>query len=380
MSLPRIVIATSIHPDFDARIWKQARLLASKGCKVQLICPWEVGPGEIVDGVIIHPFKKVSARWKRPFLVPVRMFPKLLPLLRQADIVHFHDIDLVPWMTVLSRFKTVVYDVHENYAEEMMIREWIPMPLRHVLYYAVKWGQYLCSQVIRNIVLVAPSQEPDFSSSRLRKAYIYNYASMDLLEKITEDHTTRKNTVIFIGSQHINNGSLLMLDIVEQTKSRLPEVRFLATDRFFDPAFRQQFIAEVEHRGLGDQIKLIPNVKPHELMAVLNQATIGIVPNLRVPQQIKGIHTKIFEYMAAGLPVVASDLPHQIDVIAGEAVGIVVPPEVPSMFVAAIEKLVKNPDYARRLGMNGRRVYQAKYCYESQIDTLLGFYRHILES
>jgi glycosyltransferase involved in cell wall biosynthesis len=380
MSLPRVVIATSIHPDFDARIWKQARLLASKGCKVQLICPWDVGPREIVDGVIIHPFKKVSARWKRPFLVPVRMFPKLFPLLRQADIVHFHDIDLVPWMTVLSLFKKVVYDVHENYAEEMLVREWIPLPLRHVLYYAVKWGQYLCSQVIRNIVLVAPSQEPDFSSGRLCKAYIYNYASVDLLNEMMEDHATRKNAVIFIGSQHVNNGSLLLLDIAEQAKSRLPGVRFLVSDRFFDPAFRRQFIAEVEHRGLGDQLTLIPNVKPHALMSVLNQATIGIVPNLRVPQQIKGIHTKIFEYMAAGLPVVASDLPHQISVIAAEAVGIVVPPEAPSMFVDAIEELVKKPDYARQLGMNGRCVFQTKYCYESQVDTLLGFYRHILES
>ncbi|MGZ3592202.1 MAG: glycosyltransferase [Syntrophales bacterium] len=380
MNLPTVVIATSIHPDFDARIWKQARLLATNGCEVHLVCPWEVGPEEIVDGVTIHPFKKVSVRWKRPFLIPLRMLPRLFPLLRRARIVHFHDIDLVPWMAVLSLFKTVVYDVHENYAEEMLVREWIPIPLRRALYYAVKWAQYLFSQVIRNIILVAPSQEPDFISDRLRKAYIYNYASVDLLNQVMGDHATRKNVVIFIGSQHVNNGSLLLLDIVEKAKNRLPGVCFLASDRFFDQAFRQRFISEVKNRGLGDQLKLIPNVKPQELMTVLNQATIGLVPNLRVPQQIKGIHTKIFEYMAAGLPVVASDLPHQIDVIAGESVGIVVPPESPSRFVDAIEELVNNPDYARQLGMNGQCVFQAKFCYESQIDTLLGFYRHILQS
>jgi glycosyltransferase involved in cell wall biosynthesis len=262
----------------------------------------------------------------------------------------------------------------------MLVREWIPMPLRHVLHYTVKWGQYLCSQVIRNIVLVAPSQGPDFSGARIRKIYLYNYASADLLRHVVDDHNTRDSSVIFIGSQHVNNGSLLFLDIVEQAKTRIPNVRFLATDRFFNPDFRQKFLAEVERRRLGDGLVLIPNVKPHEIMTVLNRATIGIVPNLRVPQQIMGIHTKLFEYMAAGLPVVASDLPHQIEVLAGEAAGVVVPPESPSKFVDAIEELIMKPDAARRMGMNGQRAFRDKFCYESQGDVLLGFYRRLLES
>jgi glycosyltransferase involved in cell wall biosynthesis len=374
----RVAIVTSIHPDFDARIWKHARVLAANGIGVDLICPWAVRTGEVIDGVTLHPFPPATSRARRIFQIPLRVIPRLRALLRDVDLVHFHDIDLLPWMAVVSLFKPVVYDVHENYAHEMLVREWVPKPLRKPLYHLVRWGQLALSLVVRNIVLVAPSQEPDFSHPHFRRAYIYNYASVALLDGVANDHRQRSETVVFIGSQHINNGSLLLLDIVEQTIKRLSHVRFRATDRFSNATFRNQFLAEIERRGLQSVLELIPNVKPHELMGVLNQATIGISPNLRVPQQIMGIHTKVFEYMAAGLPMVVSDLPHQVEVVEGSQAGILAQPESVESFVQAIERLTMDRDYAIQLGRNGQKGFREKHCYESQAGALLSFYGNVL--
>jgi glycosyltransferase involved in cell wall biosynthesis len=374
----RVAIVTSIHPDFDSRVWKHARLLAGSGHEVHLVCPWQVKPGEVIDGVTFHPFAKVTSRAARPVLIAARLLPRLFPLLRKVDVVHFHDIDLLPWMTLIALGKPVIYDVHENYAEEMLVRDWIPMPLRKPLSFAVRWSQWAMSMVIRNIVLVAPSQQKDFSSPRLRSTYIYNFASRDLVEGAADDYAARPDTVVFIGSQHVNNGSLLLIEIAALLHKQRPGIKVLAVDRFFNAAFRARFVDEVERQGLRDVLTLTPNVKPHELMSILNRVTIGVSPNLRVPQQINGIHTKVFEYMAAGLPMVISDLPHQVEVMKESRAGILAAPERPQDFVDAIVRLADDREAARRMGQAGREAFFARYCYESQRDKMLDFYRTVL--
>ncbi len=372
-----IAIVTSIHPDFDARVWRHAKLLALAGHTVHLVAPWavEAGPGR--DGVIFHPFKKAQSRASRLLNVPRNLLPVLWRILGKVDVVHFHDIDLLPWMTTLALFKPVVYDVHENYPDEMLVREWIPLLLRRPLAWGVRWGQWLCARVIRNIVLVAPSQEPDFGSLGLRKTYIYNYASKALIATAKSDLAQREPKVVFIGAHHENNGSWLLLNIAARLQARDPKIRIITTSRFFDEKFRLQFMEEIEKRGLGN-IDLLPTVKPPQIMDILNQATIAISPNLRVPQQIKGIHTKIFEYMAAGLPIVISDLPHQIEVVERNRAGLIARPEDAETFVDAVLRLAGDPALTAELGRAGQQAYIDHYSYESQLPGVMKFYAALL--
>lgn len=372
-----VAIVTSIHPDFDARIWRHAKLLASSGHTVHLVAPWDVEAGLGRDGVIFHPFKKAPSRASRLLNVPRQLLPKLWRILGLVDVVHFHDIDLLPWMTGLALFKQVVYDVHENYPDEMLVREWIPSPLRWPLAWCVRWGQWVCARVIHNIVLVAPSQEPDFGSWGIRKTYIYNYASKALIDTAKSDLAERDPKVVFIGAHHENNGSCLLLDIAERLLVRAPNIRIITTSRFFDEKFRLQFTEEIAKRGLRN-MDLIPTVKPPQIIDILNQATIAISPNLRVPQQIKGIHTKIFEYMAAGLPIVISDLPHQIEVVEHNLAGLMAQPEDVESFVEAVLLLASNPVLACKMGSAGQKAYLDHYSYESQLPSIVKFYETLL--
>jgi glycosyltransferase involved in cell wall biosynthesis len=372
----RVAIVTSIHPDFDARIWKHAKSLAARGHIVHLVCPWKVAC-ETISGVQLHPFHRVASRTKRLLQIPVRLIRQLMPLLREVDFVHFHDIDILPWMSLLSAFMPVVYDIHENYAEEMRVRDWVPPHLRTPLAFAVRWGQIALAWPVRNVVLVAMAQESDFSNQRFRKFYLKNYASLEFSQGTEDNYCHRKDGVIFSGSQHVNNGSLLLLDIAERMLKRRPELPFYAVDRFASQQFRSRVLAEIDSRELHN-VEILPNLKPHELITTLNRATIAISPNLRVPQQIHGVHTKLFEYMAAGLPVVASDLPHQVEVVGGNRAGLLASPEDPSSFVTAIERLLDDREYAAQLGRQGQSAFRSKYCWEGQIDALEDYYAEVL--
>jgi glycosyltransferase involved in cell wall biosynthesis len=371
-----VAIVTSIHPDFDSRIWKHAKSLAARGHIVHLVCPWNVAC-ETMSGVQLHPFPRVNSRARRLLQIPARLMPRLIPLLREVDLVHFHDIDILPWMSLLSVFKSVVYDIHENYAEEMRVRDWVSPKLRTPLAFTVRWGQIALAWPVRNVVLVAQSQESDFSSRRFRRFYLRNYASLELSLGTEDNYSVRKDAVIFSGSQHVNNGSLLLLDIAEMMLKIRPEMRFYTVDRFANAQFRSRVLGQIESRALNN-VELLPNLKPHELMTTLNKATIALSPNLRVPQQIHGVHTKLFEYMAAGLPVVASDLPHQVEVIGGNQAGLLAKPEDPDSFVTAIERLASDRSLAAQLGRQGQSAFRSKYCWEGQIDALEDYYKVVL--
>jgi glycosyltransferase involved in cell wall biosynthesis len=225
---------------------------------------------------------------------------------------------------------------------------------------------------------VSPYQEQDFQFKGVNRIYVKNYASEKLVESVKSDYPLRENAVIFIGSQHANNGSLVFLEIAKKTIDRGYRMKFYASDRFGNPAFKKRYMQLRADLGLEEIVVLIPNVLPHRIMDNLNRATIAINPNLRVDQQIKGIHTKLFEFMAAALPVVTSDLPHQVEVIEDTGAGFTAKPEDPDSFVDYLVYLADHRDLAREIGKKGQDAFLDRYSWESQIPQLIGFYDGIV--
>ncbi len=374
----RICIVTSIHPDYDKRVWRHAKSLAASGVEVHLICPWSIPSGSVIDGVHIISFGRVHGRKARLFKLPYRIAPLVARIIRHVDLLHFHDIDLLPMMMLARFFRPVVYDVHENYPDEMLVRYWVPGPIRKPLYWLVRCGQYLASLVIRNIVLVVPAQERDFPKKFIRKMLMRNYGSKALLEQASADYLNRAPRVAFTGSQYPENGTFLVLEIAERLKASGIKVEFLCSDRFANPALRAEFLGRVQNMELQRHVVLVQNVPAPEIMSVLNQARIGLLANLRVLKQEKALPTRLFEYMAAGLPVVASDLPLIAHYVNDANCGLLAKPEDPQSFTSAITRLLDDEKMAMNMGRRGQHAFIDRFSWESQIPGLLSFYDKVL--
>ncbi|MCE9614318.1 MAG: glycosyltransferase [Lentisphaerae bacterium] len=375
----RVAIVTSIHPDFDSRIWKHATSLAAAGLTVHLICPWQVPTGTSRNGVVLHTFPRIARRLARPLLVPLRVGALLAPLLGKVDLVHFHDLDLLPFMAVLAARTPCVYDVHENYAEEMLVKAWLPTPLRRPCRALVQTLHRILPRAIGHIVFVVPEQSREFPPDRFHTLQVCNYASLSLVENARDNYEDRPDTVIFTGAHYKENGSLLLLDVAQLLEQRGSPLRFRVTDRFVSTAFRRHFEEEISRRRLT-RVEIIPSVPSDRIMSLLNEATIGISPNLRVRKQELAIPTKLFEYLAAGLPVVASDLPFARNLLSNTPapIGLLAPPEQPAAFADALQTLSLDRARARQMGRAGQSLFRERYTWESQMPGLLRFYETML--
>jgi glycosyltransferase involved in cell wall biosynthesis len=372
----RVAIVTSIHPEFDARIWRYAKLTRTFA-ETHLVCPWNRPNGGLVEGIRLHTFRPATSMRTR-YRSTSGVLRRLLPILPGVDIVHFHDPDLLPMMMALAPFRHVVYDVHENYADEMLIRPWVPEQLRRFLHKSVVGAHWLASRTIGNIVCVVPDQEEQFRGAK-RLMQIRNFASAERALEAADDYLSRQPSVISTASQYPANGTWVLLDIAERLMNSAPNVSVLVVDRFINESFRNEVMQSIERRSLSN-VHLLPNVEPTRIMEQLNRATIGISTALNVPKNYKALPTKVFEYMAAGIPIVASAHPHIIPVVDGGRCGFCCDPDNPESFVNAIVRLTEDAYMARAMGVAGKSAFLERYTWESQREALLSFYGQIVKS
>jgi glycosyltransferase involved in cell wall biosynthesis len=298
-----------------------------------------------------------------------------------ADLYHFHDLDLIPLMMLwrILSGNPVVYDVHENYPEEMQSRYRIGKFKRFCIVNAVRFIEWLGAKVFRNMVLVVDSQRSRFEKKGRRVILMRNFASRSLGERTKDDLVSRSPAVLLLASAYVNNGLLLFLDVAQAVLAKRKDVAFYFVDRFGpDQVLRQQTIDRLKALDLGDRLAMLPNVLPDRVMDHVNRCTIGACFDLRTPSRIRALPTKLFEYMAGGVPIVATDLPHSKEYIEAARCGLLGRPEDPQTLADAIEHLLDHPQEAQEMAQRGRQAFLERFNWESQDEALGAFYRSIL--
>ncbi|MEM1217089.1 MAG: glycosyltransferase, partial [Bacteroidota bacterium] len=153
--------------------------------------------------------------------------------------------------------------------------------------------------------------------------------------------------------------------------------------------YRYLLLGDYRNQRTSDTIQALPayatqvNYRPftssrQTIQTAIYEAKIGManlqnVANFRVAYLIK-----IFEYMAAGLPVIATNFPLWQTIIEQHECGLTIPPDDPSALVAAIDHLLDNPEQATQMGQNGRRAVEKHYNWEQEEQKLLALYTQLL--
>lgn len=107
-----------------------------------------------------------------------------------------------------------------------------------------------------------------------------------------------------------------------------------------------------------------------ELLAV---STIGVLCSWA-----EGFSNAILEYMAAGLPAVATDAGGAREAVLDGKTGYIVPPRQPEALAARLVELLSDPALARRLGRAGRRRVEAQFSCAAQLEKTVALFGRLL--
>ena len=132
-----------------------------------------------------------------------------------------------------------------------------------------------------------------------------------------------------------------------------------------DPIYDKELRARIDKEGLEGRVVIHPMVRPQELSGFVLSADVGLA--ILMNDCLNSYYcapTKLYGYLAAGLPVVTSDFPGLKEVVEEERVGLCVDPDDPVAIANAINRLLADDGLRAEMARNARRVSLEKYCYE----------------
>lgn len=369
----RVAVLTSVHPPLDTRIFhREAKAAVDFGCDVLLIAPG--APNEPVDGVRFASIPSWGGRWARPFRWPVLL---LKAWRAHADIYHFHDPELLPWGLLLKWLTgaAVVYDSHEYLQESLASRHWIPRPLRlPVSRFANRVEKWVAGH-IDAVVAVTEDMAGRFRAVQPRTITVRNlppaWAAVDA-------PGPREPVIAYAGLMNAARGLDILYETARLVHERHPEARFeiLGAQEWAGIDSSVASKAPVEWQAIG--VHFAGAVPFQEVAPRLARAAIGWLP--RSPHDENNLlawPNKLVEYMACGLPIVASDLPTQAGVLRESDSGIVVDALSPRAHADAICRLLEDSAEAGRLGANGKHAAATLYTWAREAEKLHSLYNDL---
>lgn len=310
-------------------------------------------------------------RLKRMSLGGWRMFRALLR--EKPTIAHFHDPELIPWGVLLRLFGIkVVYDVHEDYPEAVSENYRLPPLARKVLPPVVRLFEWGGALFFNGIVTVTPRIESRFPAKKT--VQVRNWPVVSEFQAPSDrPMADRPREAAYVGTVSKNRNIIGMLAAFDQLRD--DDITFRLAGDF--PVKSDQDEAEA-HPG-WDRVTYDGWVSRDGIADILASARAGLVVLKPIEHETITLPIKLFEYMAAGVPVISSDFPMWREIVEAENCGLLVDPMNPDEIAQAIRWMVTHPEEAAEMGRRGRAAILERYSWEQEADILFQLYDRILE-
>ena len=369
----RVVVATSVHPASDTRIYhKEIRSLVEAGYAVTLLAKEE---WNIRSEVRFVPIPRFSRRWLRILAAPWVVLVKGWKV--RAKVYHIHDPELL-WVgavwKLLARAR-VIYDVHENVPAQLRTKHWVPRWLRRPLGRCYSLLERLFLPFYDAVILAEDSYAPAYAwhaNTRVihNAPWTVSAASQDADERAGLQ-------IVYVGGVSRPRGAMTMLHAAAELMRRGMEASWRVIGPA-QPALRAEMESFIDANGLSEIVRLDGRLPFSEAQAAVAAADVGIAVLDPLPNYVESMPTKLLEYVAAGIPVIASDFPLWRSLIEEYECGVTVCPGDAHALADALASLAADPARRRTMGENGQtRLRASRMTWESEAEILLDLYERL---
>jgi glycosyltransferase involved in cell wall biosynthesis len=371
---PHVCLVSCQHSPNDVRVThKIGKSLRDSGFRVSWVGPLE---STLPDGygIEFHCYRRLPGRAGRLFHhVPAA---RRAAALDGVDVYYAAEPDSAVVALTLARLRggAAIFDVHEIFHDEMLTR-WtnrLTRPLAGRLVLRAMRG--ICRRCDL-VVGVSKTVLQEYVSTRERSLILHNSAPARFASSGPTDVMRQADNTIVVmqGKVGPHRGHEVVLRAARMASDRLRRrVRVIV---FEDPTESETEIAKVRavarRCGAQDNLDLRPSVPYAEMPALLRTCDVGMLTYSRV-FGVNGLPNRLFEYMAAGLPVVAPDYGVEVaHIVAESQCGLLVDCENPDDVSEAIVRLAENTSEARRMGLNGHTAFSKRYSWEQEVQPLV---------
>jgi glycosyltransferase involved in cell wall biosynthesis len=181
----------------------------------------------------------------------------------------------------------------------------------------------------------------------------------------------KEKWIVLVGNMHSDvKGHPWLIGAAGAITREFPEVRFILVG---DGAERKNFELQVAELGLEKSFLFLG--RRDDVPAVLACCDIAVLPS-----KAEGLPNAVLEYLAVGLPTVASRVGGNAEIVQDGKTGLLVPPEDSSALAEALLRLLRDPGLAASLGKNGREYVASEFSFQRMIQNTDRLYTELLRS
>jgi glycosyltransferase involved in cell wall biosynthesis len=361
-----IVMLTTAHSATDVRIFqREAKSLRDAGLSVCVIGKYP-SSGD-VEGVWIEALPTASNRWQR-FLLGWKVLRTARRVGGKLFVFHDPELFVVGLLLALTR-KKVVYDCHENVPKTVLTKDWIPWPLRWLVAPLVWLFEWLFSRCLAGVMVVTEPLLERFP--RGKTILLRNFPNRATLMGTSGGLPVhlRPNIVIYSGSLTRIRGIAELVEAFRTIEGSDAELWMLG--EFDDQEFERQILS-----SLPANVKFLGWADYSEVLEYYKKAKLGVVLFYPIANNRNSLPAKIFEYLGAGIPVVASNLPEWAALL--EGCGVQVDPSDIGQIGRAICSLLKDNAAIAKMSTIGRDRVWSSFCWEGEAPKLINFCADLL--
>lgn len=377
----KVCLVTTQHEPQDDRIYFKECLSLAKKFSVVLIAPYDKREHNWHPNVAFCPIQRRKG-----------VFGRLLSVIHathaifreKPNICHLHDLDLavaIPFIRILTKTR-IIYDSHEVFTrQDIKLRCHRHPVLGSCLAWCCEKVENWCVQFSHHIITAVAHDETALKGVQRPVTPIYNYPPLDLFAA-KSDTTIRDNNgaitvtdlpVLYQGTISRERGLFNMIDAFAIVAQHEPRAKLVLLG-MMDHSLDHEMKARVDKHGLGNNISYIGWLQHDQMAEYMKTCLVGLVPLTQNPKYNKALPIKLLEYMACGLPVIASNLPLVAQYINTSNSGLLYDASNTDELAHCILQLLADPELRTRMGTNGKMFVMNKWNWNIMETLLLNIY------
>jgi glycosyltransferase involved in cell wall biosynthesis len=305
---PDVGIITTGHDVADARLHKITAALQQRGLHVEL---WGLGdPAGGPAGADVHARNRGSLGRRLAQTA-------VLPWRTKAKVVMTVDPDMIPITRLVARLRRrkMVVDVHEDYARLLADRAWarglVGLPARLMVLASSKLAAGADLTVVADSYL-APYQAK-------KRLVVTNLPVRAFLAPSSQSVPSGEPRAVYVGDLRESRGLFDMVEAIAAAPGwSLDLVGPVA------PADRDRLERRIERADLAGRVRLYGRQPPAAAWKIAEGAWASMALLQETPAFVEAMPSKIYEYLASGLPVISTRLPRQTRIIEESGGGVLI--------------------------------------------------------